>query len=288
MTYKEVKVIKNNPNLKGMAVMIPNVVYSTAQGIELKMQIMKPWASDTDKQQEYPLIVFVQGSAWTFPDVNYEIPQLAQFAREGYVVATLTHRNCLEGHPFPAFLQDIKTGIRFLRKHAKDYQINTDRVAIWGTSSGGNTALLVGLTGDDARYKTEEYTEYSDAVGTVVDCFGPTDLTWPINNMQLLEEGMKKIFEGLRGQDTEENVIKLQEISPINHVIQGKKYPPFLILQGNKDELVDYSQSELMYHKLLDAGVDTSMVCVEGAPHEGSFWSNELLGVNKEFIDENL
>ena len=288
MTYKEVKVIKNNPNLKGMAVMIPNVVYSTAQGIELKMQIMKPWASDTDKQQEYPLIVFVQGSAWTFPDVNYEIPQLAQFAREGYVVATLTHRNCLEGHPFPAFLQDIKTGIRFLRKHAKDYQINTDRVAIWGTSSGGNTALLVGLTGDDARYKTEEYTEYSDAVGTVVDCFGPTDLTWPINNMQLLEEGMKKIFEGLRGQDTEENVIKLQEISPINHVIQGKKYPPFLILQGNKDELVDYSQSELMYHKLLDAGVDTSMVCVEGAPHEGSFWSNELLGVIKEFIDENL
>ncbi|MHB8131890.1 MAG: alpha/beta hydrolase fold domain-containing protein, partial [Mobilitalea sp.] len=228
MTYKEIKVIKNNPNLKGMAVMIPDVVYSTAQGVELKMQIMKPWASDTDKQQKYPLIVFVQGSAWTFPDVNYEMPQLAQFAREGYVVATLTHRNCLEGHPFPAFLQDIKTGIRFLRKQAKDYQINTDRVAIWGTSSGGNTALLVGLTGDDARYKTDEYTEYSDAVGTVVDCFGPTDLTWAINNMQSLEEGMRKIFEGLRGQDTEENVIKLQEINPINHVMQGIKYPPFL------------------------------------------------------------
>jgi acetyl esterase/lipase len=288
MAYKEIKVIKNNPNLNGMAVMIPDIVYSTIQGVELKMQVMKPWVVDTDNQRKYPLIVFVQGSAWTFPDVYYEIPQLAGFAREGYVVATLTHRNCLEGHPFPAFLQDIKTGIRYLRKHAKEYQIDSDRVAIWGTSSGGNTALLVGLTGDDVRYKTEEYTEYSDAVKTVVECFGPTDLTWPINNIKNLQEGMRQIFEGLRGQDTEENVMKLLEINPVNHIIEGKEYPPFFILQGNKDDLVDYSQSELMYHKLLDAGVDASMVCVEGAPHEGSFWSNELLGMIKEFIDKNL
>ena len=287
MAYKEIKVIKNNPNLKGMAVMIPDIVYSTAQGVELRMQVMKPWAMEADNRK-YPLIVFVQGSAWTFPDVYYEIPQLAGFAREGYVVATLTHRNSLEGHPFPAFLQDVKTGIRFLRKHAKDYQIDPDRVAIWGTSSGGNTALLVGLTGDDLSYKTDEYAEYSDAVKTVVECFGPTDLTWPINNIKSLQEGMRQIFEGLRGQDTEENVIKLQDINPVNHVILGKDYPPFFILQGNKDDLVDYSQSELMYHKLLDAGVDASMVCVEGAPHEGSFWSNELLGLIKEFIDKNL
>jgi acetyl esterase/lipase len=287
MAYKEVKVIRNNPDLQGMAVMVPDIVYSTAQGVELKMQVMKPWAMEVDNRK-YPLIVFVQGSAWTFPDVYYEIPQLAHFAREGYVVATLTHRNSLEGHPFPAFLQDVKTGIRFLRKHAKDYQIDSDRVAIWGTSSGGNTALLVGLTGDDVSYKTEEYAEYSDAVKTVVECFGPTDLTWPINNIKSLQEGMKQIFEGLRGEDTEENVRKLQEINPVNHIITGKDYPPFFILQGNKDDLVDYSQSELMYHKLLDAGVDASMVCVEGAPHEGSFWSNELLGMIKEFIDKNL
>jgi acetyl esterase/lipase len=220
--------------------------------------------------------------------VYYETPQLAQFAREGYVVATLTHRNCLEGHPFPEFLQDVKTGIRFLRKHAKEYQIDTDRVGIWGTSSGGNTALLVGLTGEDTRYKTEEYAEYSDSVKMVVDCFGPTDLTFAIQNIEKLEDDMKRIFEGLRGENTKENIEKLLEINPVNHIQEGKAYPPFLILQGNQDELVEYAQSELMYHKLLDAGVETSMICVEGAPHEGSFWSNELLGLIKEFIDQNL
>lgn len=289
MSYKEVKVIKNNPLLTGMAFMIPDVVYSTPQGIELKMQIFKPWTSETiEEQPKYPLIVFVQGSAWTFPDVNYQIPQLAGFAREGYVVATLTHRNCLEGHAFPAFLEDIKTGIRFLRKHAAEYQIDTERIAVFGTSSGGNTALLIGLTGDEKRYKTAEYSEYSDSVKAVVDCFGPTDLSYVINNMESLDEGMIDIFKGLRGENTPENINKLQEISPVNHIEEGKAYPPFLILQGDKDTLVDYEQSELMYHRLSDAGADATLVCVEGAPHEGSFWSNELLEIIKEFLAAHL
>lgn len=289
MVYKEVRTIKCNPTLQGMALIIPDVVYSTVMGVELKMQILKPWkVEELSEQPKYPLIVFVQGSAWTFPDVNYEIPQLAQYAREGYVVATLTHRNCLEGHPFPAFLQDIKTGIRFLKKHASEYQIDPDRVGIWGTSSGGNTALLVGLTGDDIRYKTEEYSEYSDSVKIVVDCFGPTDLSYAVQNLQILNHDMRMILEGLRGKNTEVNVEKLQEINPIKHIQKGKEYPPFLILHGNQDTLVDYSQSELMYHGLLDVGVDATLICVDGAPHEGSFWSLELLSIIKEFIDNNL
>lgn len=289
MAYKEVKVIKNNPELKGMAVMVPDVVFSTAQGVDLKMQIFKPWTIEAEVKLQYPLIVFVQGSAWTFPDVYYEIPQLAQFAREGYVVATLTHRNCLEGHPFPAYLEDVKTGIRFLRKNAAEYQIDPDRVGIWGTSSGGNTALLVGLTGDEKRYQTDEYSEFSDAVKVVVECFGPTDLSDAVNNIPNLPiEWMKNIFEGLRGEATEDNVRKLQDFNPVNHIEKGKSYPPFLILQGSADDIVDYSQSELMYHRLLDAKVDASMICVEGAPHEGSFWSNELLGLIKEFFDQKL
>lgn len=289
MTYKEVKVIKSNPELKGLAAMIPDVVFSTAHGVELKLQIVLPWKTENAIQKKYPLIVFVQGSAWTFPDVYYELPQLSQFAREGYVIATLTHRNCLEGHPFPAYLEDVKTGIRFLRKHAEEYQIDVERVAIWGTSSGGNTALLVGLTGDEKRYQTEEYAEFSDSVKAVVECFGPADLTEVVNNIpNLPNEDLRKIFECLRGEATEENVRRLQEFNPVNHVEKGKNYPPFLILQGDADDLVDYSQSELMYHKLLDADVDASMICVEGAPHEGSFWSNELLGLIKEFLDKNL
>lgn len=292
MSYKEIRVIQSNPLLTGQAYMIPDVVYSRQQGTELKMQIIKPWTSEEIKEKsKYPLIVFVQGSAWTYPDVNYQLPQLSSLAREGYVVATLTHRNSLDGHPFPAFLEDVKTGIRFLKKHAKEYNIDSERVGIFGTSSGGNTALLVGLTPEDNRYKTTEYAEYTDAVKVVIDCFGPTDLTYVINNMETLEEmneGMKNIFRGLRGENTRENIDKLQEINPVNHITKGKSYPPFLILQGDQDTLVDYEQSLLMYHKLSDAGADATLIRVAGAPHEGSFWSNELWSIIKDFLDKNL
>lgn len=67
-----------------------------------------------------PLIVFVQGSGFTHPWIYPEIPQLARYAQHGYVVAAVTHRSCLEGHPFPAYLQDVKTAIRFLRRHAEE------------------------------------------------------------------------------------------------------------------------------------------------------------------------
>ena len=45
-----------------------------------------------------------------------------------------------------------------------------------GNIFGGNTSLLVALTGDDPRYKTEEYHDFSDSVSVAVDCFCPTNL----------------------------------------------------------------------------------------------------------------
>ena len=122
MNRPDIPVIPCNPALDGLAKVIPDVVFSQAQGQALKLQLLLPWrAQEVGNTRRYPLIVFVQGSAWTFPDVYFELPQLGQYAQAGYVVATVTPRHGLEGHPFPAYLQDVKTAIRFLRKHAAEY-----------------------------------------------------------------------------------------------------------------------------------------------------------------------
>ena len=168
--------IKRNPTLDGLAEISPDIVYSHAGGKDLTLRVIYPWRNDANAARRYPLILFIQGSGWTFPNINYEIPQLSWYARHGYVVATVTHRNCYDGFPFPAFLQDVKCALRYLRAHADDWSIDPERVTVYGTSSGGNTALLVGLTGDDPRYKTDEYADQSDAVSAVVECFGPTDM----------------------------------------------------------------------------------------------------------------
>ncbi len=276
-----IKKVKNNPELQGLARLCPDITFSKALPEGIKMTIITPQYEEPTNV-EYPCVVFVQGSAWTFPDINYEIPQMCRLASKGYVVAMVTHRNSLEGHAFPACLIDVKTAIRFLRANAKTYHIDTEKIGIWGTSSGGNLALLSGLNIDNTKYKSEEYCEYSDKVNFVVDCFGPTDI-------ELREDKLdEEILFGLCGGNPDEHIDILKDISPVNHVIKDKKYPPFLILHGDKDDLIPYSQSEKMYNILKENGADVEMVCVEEAPHEGNFWSEEVLDIIFEFIKKEI
>ena len=294
MGERNITYFDSNPDLIGMADLYPDITYSTAQGQELKLTLLTPWR-DRDHESappRHPLIVFVQGSAWTFPNVNYEIPQLAAWARAGYVVATVTHRNRLEGHPFPAFLEDVKTSIRFLRKNADTYGLDPHRVCIWGTSSGGNTALLVGLTGNDPAFKTQEYPEESDGVQLVIDCFGPTDMihfgtaTVPPAAMAAEVSILAETLAGSRDLSVIRQV--MESMSPYYRVQEGGDYPPFLLLHGDADPVVPYDQSLRMYDKLVACGVDTQMACIKGAPHEGSFWSQALLDYIAAYIQEKL
>ena len=289
--YPEVRVIKANPTMEGVAYMVPDIVYSEQGGEPIKLQLLCPWPGFTKETEnkKHPLIVFIQGSAFRFPDAYRKIPQLSYFARAGYVVASVTHRSSLDGNPFPTYLKDVKTAVRFLRAHADEYQIDTDRVAAWGSSSGGNTALLLGMTGDDDRYKTEEYGEYSDAVKAVVDCFGSVDTSATREAVISGKEfEYSDSFKCLLGEPTEENLKQIQEMDPVNHLEEGKIYPPTFILHGDQDPTVPYEPSEEFFRKLIDLGAEASMVRVEGAPHERSFWSQEVLDAIKDFLDTHV
>ena len=285
MRNPEIRHISSNPNLTGLAEVTPDIVYSTAAGVDVKLSLLLPWGA-VERGDRLPLIVFVQGSAWTFPNIGYEIPQLSRYAQEGYAVATLTHRSCLEGHPFPAYLKDVKTAIRFLRANAEAYAIDRERVCIFGTSSGGNTALLVALTADDPAFKTDEYAGESDKVQLMIECFGPTDLAAMVSAGAEQDESFAEIFRGLAGSRPLSEV--LHEMSPVSRVVAGAKYPPMLLIHGDADELVPYDQMTKMYRVLLENEADVKAICVDGAPHEGSFWSRELHDIILGFIREKL
>ena len=290
---KKINCLKNNPTMEGQVKLVQNIIYSKAGGEELPMTLLLPWNLDdvNIKAEKKPLIVFVQGSAWTTPDREFEIPQLSAFARSGYIVATIEHRSALNGHAFPAFLQDVKCAIRYLRANADQYGIDSERVAIWGTSSGGNAALLVGLTGDVSEYKTEEYAEYSDKVCAVVECFGPTDLP-AMSGMTEDEEpaisDINYIMAGLCGGEMDKLPEVMIEMSPVNHVVKGKEVPPFMLLHGDSDTIVPYSQMTSLFDKMVECEYDVEAWKIEGADHEGTFWSQEVYDLIGEFLKKNL
>ncbi len=280
-------VLESNPEMKGMVEIIPNVVYASYPEDELAMQIVKPMWSSGGKG--FPLVVFIQGSGWQKPNQFWEIPQLSRLARRGFVIASVTHRSAWTAQA-PAFLKDVKIAIRFLRAHASDYDVAMPRVGAWGTSSGGNTARLLGLTADDPAFETQDWAEESSAVQAVVDCFGPTDLNKMANvQYDTVSESDKNLFRSLGGGDTMEEIAPtLDLISPIKYVVPGRSLPPFMILHGDADELVLFEDSEAMAHRLDECGYEVEFVRVTNAPHEGSFWSETLDEMIFDFIARKL
>lgn len=277
--------INNNAAMKGQVRLIENVTYSAVDGEALKMDILAPWSQRYDylKSDPRPLIVFVQGSSWRQPTMGEEIPQLVQFVKAGYIVATVQHRNSLDGHSFPAFLQDVKTAIRFLRAHAEQYAIDPQRVAIWGTSSGANASLLVALTPNDSRYKTAEYADQPDAVNAVVSCFAPTDVVDTFKNASQVP-GSDILQYSLFGTDPSKWDDIKRQMSPLYQIKDGQKYPPFLLLHGDADKVVPYHQMEDMYHALEEHGVSVEAYRVKGANHERDFWSQTIYDIVKDFL----
>ena len=270
--------ISSNPSLKGQAFHHPNIIYSTAGGKQISMDLLLPWAPAENAR--FPLVVFIQGCGFHFPDIRGEILQLADLARAGYAVAAVTHRNISDGFPAPAFLQDVKTSIRFLRANAAKYHIDSDRVYAFGTSSGGCTALLLGLTGDMEEYRTEEYAEYSDHVDAVIDCFGPTDLMRWLEDPATLKDHVPAFCGG------EADPELLRRLSPISLVQPGKTYVPFMLAHGDIDSVVPFSDSQRMADLLEECGADVSLICVEGGVHEGNFWSAQIWELFHHFLDK--
>lgn len=141
---------------------LPNVVYADHSGMELHLQLFLP--EDSPQGKRWPLIVFIQGSAWFRQDIFASLQDIVRMGERGYAMAIVEYRPSGTA-PFPAQVQDAKTAIRFLKKHAPEYGIDENRVALWGDSSGGHTALLAGFTGDGAPDADD-----SDRISASVRC----------------------------------------------------------------------------------------------------------------------
>lgn len=271
-----------NAQLTGMSRVIPDIPYVVREGREYTMQLIQPWAADFGKK--FPIVLFVQGCAWTTPDVYGEIPQLSRLAERGYVVATICHRDCMEGHPYPAYLQDVKSAIRFLRKHADEYGIDRERIGLWGTSSGANASMLVAMTQGEALLTTEDNAEQSEKIKFVVDCFGPIDMKMTMAYSPDAE--FDDILEHVvAADDTDTREEKIRKMSPLQIAEAGKNYPPMLLLHGDCDMLISYEQSKRLYERLTELGYQPEFVTVQGADHESNFWSKEVLEIIFEFIE---
>ena len=101
---------------------------------------------------------------------------MPDFVRHGYAAISPQYRFCPK-EVFPAQVQDVKAAVRWVKTHAKEYDIDPERVGAVGFSAGGHLAMMLGLTGSADGLEGEGSADGPDSrVKAVVNFFGPTDL----------------------------------------------------------------------------------------------------------------
>lgn len=266
---------------------LPNVVYADRSGMELHLQLFLP--EDSMHKKHWPLIVFIQGSAWFRQDIFASLQDIVRMGERGYAMAIVEYRPS-DAAPFPAQVQDAKTAIRFLKKHASEYGIDESRVALWGDSSGGHTALLAGFTCDEAP-DTEKSDGISTSVRCIVDWYAPTDLAMMNCYPSIQDHSAPDSPEGsLIGK---KNVLENRELadaaSPIHYLSADRPTPPLLIMHGSSDMLVPFNQSCRLYDRMKELGKDVEMVKLLGAGHGcGGFHCSQALDLVEEFLKKHL
>ena len=96
--------------------------------------------------------------------------------QDGYAVASIDYR-LTRTAPFPAQIEDCKAAVRWLRANAAKYNLDPDRVGVWGMSAGGHLAALLGTSGGVPELEgSGDNMQYSSRVQAVCDVAGPADL----------------------------------------------------------------------------------------------------------------
>ncbi len=237
----------------GMTV-LRDVGYCTTGGTQL-MDVYLPGITPA---RPLPALIYIHGGAWSRGDKTNgpgmdDIPEL--LAR-GYVIASINYR-LSPANLFPAHIEDCKCAVRSLRANAKFYNVDVNRIGVWGSSAGGHLASLVALADTSAGWDNAgNYLDQSSKVLAAAPLFPPSDLTtsdWSFFD----KSGFIFVF-GTTG--------KWAGFSPVNFVT--KNAPPFFLVGGEFDSIVSNQQPQALYAKLQAAKIPSQFTLVRNSEHE--------------------
>ncbi|MGZ3926762.1 MAG: alpha/beta hydrolase fold domain-containing protein [Mucilaginibacter sp.] len=254
-------------------VMYGNIPYANDT---LKKHLLDIYLPATGKSN-YPVVIWVHGGAWMsndkYADMGYMVNTVKSFIDSGYAVASIDYRWSTAAK-FPAQIQDCNQAIEFLYQNAGQYKLDRNKLAIIGFSAGGHLASLLALSNNNmvpAFYPAGKKPHFK--IKLALDFYGPSDLVALSANTPSSEEDLKDPITLLLGAWPIDRPDLAKTASPITYV--DKNDPPFLIVQGQKDQSVNYTQSVLLSAYLKLSGVKNELIIVPGAPHYGVMFDAE-------------
>ncbi len=153
-----------------------NIAYCEPDKRKLMLDVFYP--PDKNKKERTAIII-IHGGGWRTGNRTQHYPLAQKLASLGYVCFTPEYRLSTEAL-FPAAIFDIKASIRWVHKHAAEYNIDTSKVVVLGFSAGGEIAAFIGTTGDMPLFEGGNCDNgFGTHVNAVVDIDGTLSFVHP-------------------------------------------------------------------------------------------------------------
>ena len=236
-----------------------NIAYCKTPQRELKLDVFYPKEESKTKRTA---ILFIHGGGWRSGNKAMHNPLLQELASLGYVCITPEYRLSTEAL-YPAAVHDIKTSIRWIRQHAKQYDIDVNKIVVAGHSAGGELAAFMGATNGMKQFEGEGcYQKLSSKVNAVIDLDGTLAFIHPESGEG---DDSKRTSAGTYwfGYSKTENPDIWKQAAPLTHV--GKHNPPILFINSGVDRM--HAGREDFIAILNQHKIYSEVKTLQGSPH---------------------
>lgn len=201
-------------------------------------------------------VLVCPGGGYTQLAYEKEGTRIAEWLNlRGITAFVLTYRLAPRYH-YPAPIQDGERAMRWVRSHAREYDVDPNRIGAWGFSAGGHMVGILGTHFDSGNAQAADpIDQVSDRPDFVISSYGGLSL----------QPGIAKpnAMHALLG-DHPSQALK-DDMSPDKHVTA--QTPPYFLYATTTDQSVPVMSSVSFYTALVKAGVPAELHIFEKGPH---------------------
>jgi len=216
----------------------------------------------------FPTVLDLHGGAWNAKNRTAEEPMDRALAASGLLVVAIDMTLAPEA-PYPACVQDANYGVRWLKSKAATWNGDPSKLGIYGSSSGGQVAELLGMRPHDPRYNAIPLPEAPNVDATIAYAAMRAPISDPLaryeNAVKLKRDTMIQnhvVFfnpwETIHESNPQEILDRHEKVTLV----------PFLIMAGALDDNVLPAIQERFVASYKAAGGEVQFQIFEGAVHE--------------------
>jgi acetyl esterase/lipase len=243
--------------------------YKSVNGLNLDLHLFLP--DSTQFRGKYQLYVYFHGGSWSEGKPDWGFSSCESYSKKGWIGVAVEYRTASRNNTLPfESVMDARSAIRWLRKNADLYNIDSSKIVATGNSAGGHLVLTTALA-DKWNEKTDDLT-ISPTPNLLLVNSGAYDLT--IENTKWITKKLK-------------NKALVKEISP-NHLVK-KSMPPLLLVHGTNDQNCPLWTVEKFKKEMETNGNTFEFHTLEGADHYIWYnpkFSGQISAWRKDFLSK--